>query len=34
MPLLYLGPEEYDAFARRLFEEEGAAVRALGLRID
>ncbi|MBK1660311.1 tripartite tricarboxylate transporter substrate binding protein [Paracraurococcus ruber] len=34
MPLLYLGPAEYDGFARRLFEEEGAAVRALGLRID
>jgi tripartite-type tricarboxylate transporter receptor subunit TctC len=34
MPLLHLGPEEYDAFARRLLEEEGAAVRRLGLRVD
>ena len=34
MPLLHLGPEEYDTFARRLFDEEGAAVRALGLRVD
>ena len=34
MPLLYLDPEEYSAFARRLIEEESAAVRALGLRID
>ncbi|TCZ65469.1 tripartite tricarboxylate transporter substrate binding protein [Roseicella aquatilis] len=34
MPQLYLGPEEYDAFARRLFAEEGEAVRALGLRVD
>ena len=34
MPLLHLGPEEYDALARRLFDEEGAAVRALGLRVD
>ena len=34
MPLRYMGTEDYDAFARQLFEEEGAAVRALGLRID
>jgi len=34
MPLRYMGPEEYAAFARRLNEEEGAAVRRLGLRMD
>jgi tripartite-type tricarboxylate transporter receptor subunit TctC len=34
MPLLYLGPDEYHAFARRLFQEESAAVQALGLRVD
>ncbi|TCI00189.1 tripartite tricarboxylate transporter substrate binding protein [Roseococcus sp. SYP-B2431] len=34
MPLRYMGPEEYAAFARRLNEEEGRAVRRLGLRMD
>ncbi len=34
MPLRYMGPEEYAAFARRLNEEEGAAIRRLGLRMD
>lgn len=34
MPLRYMGPEEYAAFARRLWEEESATVRRLGLRMD
>lgn len=34
MPLRYMGPEDYAAFARRLNEEEGDAVRRLGLRMD
>ncbi len=34
MPVLYMGTEEYAAFARRLHEEEAAAVRRLGLRMD
>lgn len=34
MPLRYMGPEEYAEFARRLNDEEGAAVRRLGLRMD
>lgn len=34
MPLRYMGPEEYAAFARQLWEEESAAVRRLDLRMD
>jgi tripartite-type tricarboxylate transporter receptor subunit TctC len=29
----YLGPAEYDAFARKQFAEEGAMIRRLGLRL-
>jgi tripartite-type tricarboxylate transporter receptor subunit TctC len=34
MPLLYKDTAGYERFARAQYEEEGAAVRALGLRID
>jgi len=34
MPLLYKDTAGYERFARTQYEEEGAAVRALGLRID
>ena len=34
MPLIYMNSADYDAFARRQVEEEGAMVRRLGLRID
>jgi tripartite-type tricarboxylate transporter receptor subunit TctC len=33
MPIIYLGPEEYTAFARRQFEEEGQMIRRMGLRL-
>ncbi len=34
MPLRYMGPEDYAAFARRLQAEEGAVIRKLGLKMD
>jgi tripartite-type tricarboxylate transporter receptor subunit TctC len=34
MPVLYMDSEEYEAFARRLYEEEAGAVRRLGLQMD
>jgi hypothetical protein len=34
MPVLYMDSTEYAAFARRLYEEESAAVRRLELRMD
>jgi tripartite-type tricarboxylate transporter receptor subunit TctC len=34
MPVLYLGPEEYTASARRQYEEEREVVRMLGLRME
>ncbi len=34
MPLLYLGPEDYAAAARRQFEEERETVKMLGLRTE
>jgi tripartite-type tricarboxylate transporter receptor subunit TctC len=34
MPVLYLGPEEYAAAARRQYEEEREIVRMLGLRME
>ena len=33
MPVMYLGPEDYAAFARRQFEEDAAMIRRLGLRL-
>jgi len=33
MPVIHMGPAEYAAFAKRQFEEEGAMVRRLGLRV-
>ena len=33
MPVMYKGPEEYTAFARQQFEEDGAMIRKLGLRL-
>ena len=34
MPVRYMGTEDYAAFARKIFEEEGAVIRKLGLTID
>jgi tripartite-type tricarboxylate transporter receptor subunit TctC len=33
MPVMYKGPEDYTAFARQQFEEDGAMIRRLGLRL-
>jgi hypothetical protein len=30
----YMGSEDYAAFARRLYQEEGEMIRRLGLRVD
>jgi tripartite-type tricarboxylate transporter receptor subunit TctC len=34
MPLRYMGPEEYASFARKLYAEESAIIRKLGLKMD
>lgn len=34
MPVRYMGPEEYAGFARKLYADEGAIIRKMGLRID
>ena len=34
MPVMYMDSENYGAFARRLYEEESAVVRRLGLQMD
>ncbi|MFC7541176.1 tripartite tricarboxylate transporter substrate-binding protein [Siccirubricoccus deserti] len=34
MPLRYMGSEEYATFAQRLYAEESAIIRKLGLRMD
>ena len=34
MPLRYMDSDAYAAFARKLFDEEGAIIRKIGLKMD